>query len=265
LKFAAQQTIMNFKQASILFCVATFIVLILYYILSISLWWILLPVLVFQIQIIIGSLKIHSNFYGKIYCEGNSSEKEIAISFDDGPNAIYTPKVLHLLKEYNVTASFFVIGKNIEGNEDILKHIDEQGHIIGNHSYSHSFFIDFKMKNGFVEELNQTSDKVFETIGKRMNFFRPPYGVTTPHLVKAAKQLNYQVIGWNVRSLDTTNDDVNTIYKRVLGQLKPNSIVLFHDTSEKTITVLKQTLSFAKENGFKIVSIEKLLRLQAYH
>lgn len=126
------------------------------------------------------------------------------------------------------------------------------------------FFIDFKNTAAFKEELNHTADAVYNVTGKRMQFFRPPYGVTTPHLAKAAKALNYKIIGWNIRSLDTTKDSEEIIFNRVKKQLTPGAIILFHDTSDKTNNVLKQTLIFAKEKGFKVVGLEQLLGLKAY-
>lgn len=237
---------------------------LLYYFTGLSLWWLLLPVIIYKAFLFYGSANIQSGFYVKVHCSSDTAEKKIAITFDDGPNTEITPEILAVLAEYNAPATFFVIGKNIQGNENIVRQMDKGGHTIGNHTFSHSFFIDFKSKLGFIYELDITSDAVYNIIGKRMKFFRPPYGVTTPHLAKAAKALNYNVIGWNVRSLDTTDDNEETITKRVLSQVKPGAIILFHDTSEKTVQVLKQTLNFAKENGFKIVSIEELLNIKAY-
>ena len=135
--------------------------------------------------IIYGSAIIQANFYGPAYCFVEPLEKEIALSFDDGPNREYTPQVLSILAQHNAPATFFVIGKNIQGNESILKQIDAEGHTIGNHSYTHSFFVDFKSLQGFKNELNQTAERVFKITGKRMKLFRPPYGVTTPNLAKA--------------------------------------------------------------------------------
>lgn len=255
---------MTFKATSITFLFSLLLVGALYYFLGISLWWFVLPIFIYKITIVYGAATIQSNFYVKAFCNGDSTVKKIAITFDDGPNKEYTQKVLSLLSENNVKAIFFVIGKNIIGNESLLKQINAEGHTIGNHTFSHSFFIDFKNAKRFKEELNKTSDLVFNIIGKRMKLFRPPYGVTTPHLAKAAKQLNYNIIGWNVRSLDTTKDKEEIIAERVLQQIKPGAIILFHDTSEKTLNVLKQTINFAKENGFKIVSLEQLLTIKSY-
>ena len=255
---------LNFKIASLCFVIESIAIGLLCYFIEISLWWFLIPILSYKAFLIYGSANIQSNFYTKAHCNAVTDEKIIAITFDDGPNPEFTPKVLSILAQQNVPATFFVIGKNIQGNESLIKKMDAAGHTIGNHTFSHSFFIDFKSKTGFMYELDATSDIVYNIIHKRMKFFRPPYGVTTPHLARASKALNYEIIGWNVRSLDTTSDKEERIANRVISQIKPGAIVLFHDTSEKTAQVLKQTLNFAKENGFKIVSVEELLKIQAY-
>jgi peptidoglycan/xylan/chitin deacetylase (PgdA/CDA1 family) len=255
---------MNFRVTSILFLISIVVLGILHYFFSVSLWWIVLPVLIYKALIIYGSANICSDFYLKVHCNSETKEKVIAISFDDGPNKEFTPAVLNVLAEFDVPATFFLIGKNIEGNEALVKEIDLKGHIIGNHTYSHSFFIDFKGRKAFIDEMNKTMALVYKITGRQMRFFRPPYGVTTPHLANAAKDLDYSVIGWNIRSLDTTKDPDIVIFERIKKQLCPGAIILFHDTSSKTVNVLRQTLNFAKENGFKIVSTERLLNLKAY-
>ncbi|TRW90377.1 polysaccharide deacetylase family protein [Candidatus Methylobacter oryzae] len=255
---------MTFKSARSGFVIAVIVVGLLHLFFEINLQWLILPSGIYLALIIYGSAIIQSNFHTQAYCYGNVSEKEIALSFDDGPNRQYTPQVLSTLAQYNASATFFVIGKNIRGNEGILKQIDADGHSIGNHSYTHSFYIDFKSQQGFKDELNRTAESVFNIIGKRMKLFRPPYGVTTPNLVKASKLLNYNIIGWSIRSFDTTSDNIQTISKRVQTQIKPGAIILFHDTSDSTVQALKQTLNFTKENGYKIVSVERLLKIEAY-
>ncbi len=255
---------MTFKSTRNSFIIASSVIGLLHLFFGISPGWLALPGAVYLALIIYGSARIQSNFHAHAYCHATLSEKEIALSFDDGPNRDYTPQVLSTLAQHNAPATFFVIGKNIRGNESVLKQIDAEGHSIGNHSYTHSFYVDFKSLQGFKNELNQTAESVFNVIGKRMKLFRPPFGVTTPNLAKAAKSLNYSIIGWTIRSLDTTSDSAQIIARRVQTQLKPGAIVLFHDSSDKTIQVLKQTLNFAKENGYKIVSVERLLKIKAY-
>ncbi len=251
---------LNFKTSSILFVLAVISIVTFHYAAFFSLWWLILPILIYKTLIVYGSAKINSNFYCTTYCEGKTSEKKIAITFDDGPTC-FTPKILETLRKYQTPATFFVIGKNIKGNEAILKQTFSEGHSIGNHTFTHSYFVDFKNAKQFKKELNQTNETVFNVTGQHLTLFRPPYGVTTPHLVKAAKALNYKIIGWNIRSLDTTKDNEEVIYKRVTNQIKPGAIILFHDTSEKTNAVLKRTLEFAAANQFKIVPLNTLLNL----
>jgi peptidoglycan/xylan/chitin deacetylase (PgdA/CDA1 family) len=244
--------------------IASGIIVLLHTFFTVSLWWLILPSSIYLSFLIYGSSVIQANFFAPAYCSADTTEKIIALSFDDGPNAEYTPQVLALLANYEATATFFVIGKHIHGNESLLKQMLAEGHSIGNHSYSHSFFIDFKNVQGFKEELAQTEELIFNAIGKRVKLFRPPYGVTTPNLAKAAKLLDYRIIGWNIRSLDTTKDSVEVITQRVQSQIKSGAIILLHDTSAKTIQVLKQTLNFAQTNGYEVVSVERLLKIEAY-
>lgn len=255
---------MTLKSTRLSFIIAISIIGFLHVFFGVSLWWSVLPTVIALSAIVYGSAVIQANFYGTVCCHGDGSEKEIALSFDDGPNSQYTPQILAALAEHHATAIFFVIGKNIHGNGSVLKQIYEAGHCIGNHSYTHSHFVDLKGVQGFKDELNQAAESVFNVIGKRMKLFRPPFGVTTPSIIKAAQELNYSVIGWTIRSFDTTSDTAQTIIERVHRQIKPGVIILFHDTSDKTVDVLRQTLNFAKEHGYKIVSIEKLLNIEAY-
>lgn len=253
---------MTYDLSRICFIAAIGIIALLHGFFAISLGWLILPSCIYIGLLIYGSSVIEANFFAPAYCSANTTEKIIAFSFDDGPHPEYTPQVLALLAQYKATASFFVIGKHIHGNENLLTQMIAEGHSIGNHSYSHSFFISFKNVQGFKDELNQTAELIFQVIGKRIKLFRPPYGVTTPSLAKAVKLLDCRIIGWNIRSLDTTHDSVEVITRRVLSQMKPGAIILLHDTSSKTVHVLAQTLHFAQQQGYKMVSVERLLHIK---
>lgn len=255
---------MTFKRTRILFIIAIGFITLLHVFFGIDLIWLVLPIVAFLSFIIYGTANMQANFFANALCSANITEKHIALSFDDGPNSTYTPKVLALLAQYETPATFFIIGRHIAGNETILQQIDASGHSIGNHSYTHSFFIDFNTTRGFQQELQQTEEQIFQIIGKRMRLFRPPYGVITPHLAKAVSTLNYRFIGWTIRSFDTTAHSSRVIAQRVQSQIKPGAIILFHDTSDKTVQALKQLLDFTKYNDYKVVSIEQLLKIKAY-
>jgi peptidoglycan/xylan/chitin deacetylase (PgdA/CDA1 family) len=224
-----------------------------------------LPVLVYFLILVWGSSQINSNYHLPTVCQGVSiSGKEIALSFDDGPDLLITPGVLDILKKHNVKASFFCIGKKIEGNEKLLQRIVDEGHVLGNHSYSHSYLFDFFGSAKIKEELNKTNWLVEKITGKQMHYFRPPYGVTTPNIATAIKEANFSCIGWSIRSLDAVSKNETEIVNRVSSQLTPGSIILFHDTAPHILPVLEQTLLACKKNGFNIVSLNDLIKINPY-
>ena len=132
-----------------------------------------------------GSRDIHSDFYLKSICKGNRDKREVALTFDDGPDAQVTPMILDVLKEHNIKATFFIIGSKAEMNPELLKRIDKEGHIIGGHSYSHHFFFDFFSSSKMIREMKKTENMIHSIIGKKICLFRPPYGVTNPPLAKS--------------------------------------------------------------------------------
>ena len=211
-----------------------------------------------------GSARISSNYHVKAFCHNPSeTEKKIALTFDDGPN-IFTLEVLDLLKKYNAKATFFCIGKNVEKHPEIVKQIIAEGHLVGNHSYNHSKFFDFYNAAAISEEIQKT-DQLFEKLtSKKINFFRPPYGVTTPSIRRALKTTGHTVIGWNIRSLDGGTKDQNLIFNRIIKRISPGGIVLLHDTGSHSVSVLEQFLQFLQQNKYEVISVEELLNLKAY-
>lgn len=212
----------------------------------------------------IGSARISSNYHVKAYCSNPSeTQKKIALTFDDGPSE-FTLEVLALLKNYNAKAAFFCIGKNIEKYPEIVKKIIEDGHLVGNHSYSHSNFFDFYNADKITDELRKTDQLLEKFTSKKINFFRPPYGVTTPSIRRALKITGHKVIGWNIRSLDGGIKDQNLIFNRIIKRVSPGGIVLLHDIGLHSVLVLEQFLQFLQQNNYKVVSVEELLNLKAY-
>lgn len=212
---------------------------------------------------IYGAYFIHSNFHLKAICGVKTNDKVIALTFDDGP-VEQTEKVLEVLKEFDAKATFFCIGNRIGGKADILKRADAQGHLIGNHSYSHSFMFDLNTKKQFVDDLQSCDGAIKKAIGKSPAFFRPPYGVTTPALARAVTKLRYEVIGWNIRSLDTAIKDRSQLLLRIKTRVKPGAILLLHDTTAGIEIVLKEVLLYLKENNYKVVPLDILIQKKAY-
>ena len=194
----------------------------------------------------------------------NTKVKILYLTYDDGPNPEITPFVLRQLKRYNAVATFFCIGKNIEKHPEIIKRIAAEGHIVGNHSYSHSHFFDFYRKCRVIQELKETDNLILETTGKKTQFFRPPYGVTNPSIRRAVAVTKHKVIGWNIRSMDGISKNTQAIFNRIVKRLSPGSVVLLHDTRVETNAVLEQLLLSLAEKKYEVVPITELLDLQAY-
>jgi peptidoglycan-N-acetylglucosamine deacetylase len=221
-------------------------------------------ILAFVVLMAWGSADIRSGMFCKVMWRGNRGTRTIALTFDDGPDKTVTPAILDQLAKENVRAAFFCTGKKAEENPDLLRRIDREGHIVGGHSYSHSFFFDLSGTVKMLEEMNKTEDAISRCISKRIRLFRPPYGVTNPPLAKAAGKKKYHVVGWSLRSKDTVIKDVNDLLKRVTGKVKPGDIVLFHDTQSQTVDILGKFIKFVKENQIDIERLDKLVGIEAY-
>lgn len=231
---------------------------------EISMWIYIVLGIFWLFFTIAGSFNITWNYHLNAINKVAISEKKIVLSFDDGPHAIYTPQILELLKKYNATATFFCIGKHVEQHPEIVKKIVSEGHLIGNHTYSHSNYFDFYSSKKVIAELKKTDDLVKTITGKKLNFFRPPFGVTNPAIAKAIHHTKHQVIGWNVRSLDTVIKNKNKCVNRVIRKITPGAIVLLHDSHENSIYILEQLLIFLQDNNYQTVSLETLIHTKAY-
>lgn len=252
------------KNISLFFIFLLLLLFLLKLYIAIDFWWFAIIVSVWFVFNLIGSSLISSNYHVKAFCNNPSeTEKKIALTFDDGPNP-YTLEVLDLLKKYNTEATFFCIGKNIEMYPEIVKQIIAEGHLVGNHSYSHSPFFDFYNAKKITEEIQQTDTLLEKFTSKKINFFRPPYGVTTPSIRRALKITGHKVIGWNIRSLDGGTKNQNLIFNRIIKRISPGGIVLLHDTASHSVLVLEQFLQFLQNQNYQVVSVEELLNLKAY-
>lgn len=232
---------------------------------EVPVWLYLLFVFIWILITAIGSFQIQWNYHlQSLNHNYQTSENHISITFDDGPNPEFTPKVLALLKNYNATATFFLIGKNAEKHPEIVRQIIEEGHTIGNHSYSHSKNFGFFSSEKIIAELNKTNSVLKEITGKDLKLFRPPFGVTNPNIKRALKVTGHFSIGWSKRSFDTTNISEEKILKRITSHLKKGDIILLHDSSAKSVAVLEQLLLTLPPHKLQSVPVDRLLEIEAY-
>ena len=212
-------------------------------------WYLIIWIKLFLIMQFCGAYFIGLNFHLDSVNSLDTKEKKVLLTFDDGPYNPNTTKVLEVLKKHNVKAVFFLIGKNIAGNDAIVKQIVSEGHQIGNHSFSHHKWIDVWPTKKVTEDFIACQDLIQE-FQPASKLFRPPYGVTNPNIADAVEQLGLQSIGWNIRSYDTSLKDVEKIKQRVLSKLKPGAIILLHDRMDFMPELLESLIPAIKEKGY---------------
>ena len=222
-----------------------------------SFWVYLFCFLAFSAVVVWGAFTIELGYFVNSITHKRTKIKEIALTFDDGPTE-FTPLFLDLLKEHQVKATFFCIGKQIEKYPEIFQRIIAEGHTIGNHTLSHSNSTGFLSASKMIEEIEKCDNIIKKAGHIKTDLYRPPFGVTNPNIARAIKKTHKQSIGWNVRSLDTIIDDERKIYKRIIKRLKKGSIVLLHDTSQKTYHVLADLLVFLKDQKYSTFTVDSI-------
>ncbi|MCJ7933666.1 MAG: polysaccharide deacetylase family protein [Chryseobacterium sp.] len=222
-----------------------------------SFWVYLFCFLAFSAVIVWGSFDIELGYFVSSITHKRTKIREVALTFDDGPTE-FTPRFLDLLKEHQVKATFFCIGKQIEKYPEIFQRIIAEGHTIGNHTLSHSNSTGFLPTSTMIEEIKRCDEVIHHTGKIKTELYRPPFGVTNPNIAKAIQKTHKKSIGWNVRSLDTVIGDENKIYRRITKGVKKGSIILLHDTSEKTYQVLVNLLVFLEDKNYTTFTIDSI-------
>lgn len=185
----------------------------------------------------------------------------IALTFDDGPHATLTPKLLDILKEKGVKATFFVLGQCVEANPEVLKRAAAEGHEIGNHSYDHKAFTKVGGA-GVASEVNQTSAAIENVTGKKPATVRPPYGSTNTAITKRLnEEFGLKVVMWDVDPLDWKNRNSAHVTSEILKNTKAGSIVLSHDIHPTTVAAMPDVIDGLLAKGFKFVTVSELIAM----
>lgn len=191
------------------------------------------------------------------------SEPYIAMTFDDGPSATLTPKLLDLLAAHHIKATFFVIGENVAEHPEIVARAAREGHEIGNHSWSHPNFA--RMSDDNVRsQLRRTDDAIRSATGIRPTLLRPPYGSITAREKRwIHDEFGYRIILWDVDPYDWKRPGPGVVRNRILKGTLWGSIVLSHDIHPGTIEAMPSTLDALEAKGFKFVTVSELIRMAA--
>lgn len=179
----------------------------------------------------------------------------VALTFDDGPHSTYTRELLDGLRQRGVQATFFLIGKNIEGNEDLVRQMAEDGHLIGCHTYNH---VDLTRctQSEAAEEIDQTNSRIAEITGKVVEYIRPPFGNWNSAL---AEEFPLTVVKWTVDPEDWKCRDRDEVVERVMGEVQDGSIILLHDFYRPSVEAALELVDRLQAEGYQFVTVEELL------
>ncbi|MDD4346865.1 MAG: polysaccharide deacetylase family protein [Desulfitobacteriaceae bacterium] len=190
-----------------------------------------------------------------------TQEKVTALTFDDGPDPLYTGTILDILQTKNIKATFFILGQNAKQNPDLMKRILNEGHEIGNHGYSHSY-----IPNKFIDELIDTDKTIFQSLNQQTLYYRPPGGIITKSIVKEVTANGQILTLWSVDSKDWQNPGPKQIEQNVVKNIFPGSIILLHDGGEKreqTIQALTEIIEKLQQQGYRFVTLSDLKQYDA--
>jgi peptidoglycan-N-acetylglucosamine deacetylase len=200
---------------------------------------------------------------------GNTKEKLVALTFDDGPSLLWTPKILDALRRSGIKATFFMLGEHVRKYPDIARLVVSGGHEIGNHSYSHHVLFYYK-KEELTSEIKKAEQEIKDVTGVTTKYFRPPKAWLTNAEKNRINELGYKVVLWSLNSKDWVNFDDKYIVKYLVKHVRPGDIILFHDSGnvfsaeggnrEETVKAITQLAEKLRQMGYKFVTISELVK-----
>jgi len=197
----------------------------------------------------------------------NTSDKVVALTFDDGPSPEWTPKILDALRDAGVKATFFMLGDHVEKYPEIAKRIVQEGHEVGNHTYDHHVLLYYKMDE-LEKEIKKSEKIIKDTTGVTTKYFRPPKAWLTAAEKQKIEEMGYKTVLWSLNSKDWVTFHDKQITSYILRNIRPGDIILFHDSGgvfgteggnrTQTVKVIPRLVRKLKERGYKFVTINEL-------
>ena len=194
-----------------------------------------------------------AELYKTVQAEKN--KKVVALTFDDGPDGNTTPQALDILAKYKIKATFFVQGKNIAGNEAILKRMQAEGHEVGNHSWNHPVLTQLSLEDA-KKQITDTEDAIKNVLGKSSKLMRPPYGAISDDI---RNSLDLSFILWDVDSLDWKSKNEASIFTEIQHQTSDGAIILLHDIHQPSVNSLPKVIEYLQEQGYSFVTVSEML------
>lgn len=202
------------------------------------------------------------SLFGSFLCTGSRNRKRVALTFDDGPDERSTPALLELLRERGVQVAFFGVGKRVATHPNVAARIVREGHLLENHSYTHSNATNFFSVPRLRSELNQAQEAIRQATGVAPTCFRPPMGLSNPRIFRAAREAGLRVVGWSARGLDTKVADSDEVVSRICRRIEPGGIILLHDGNippDRLVTTVKTLLDRLRALDYEVVRLDHLL------
>ncbi|MUK88594.1 polysaccharide deacetylase family protein [Ornithinibacillus sp. L9] len=225
------------------------------------------PEMTERVRYPVSNIILQQRYPETIVLSGDQTDNKIALTFDDGPDPRFTPLILDVLREYDVQATFFLMGARAEAYPELVERIINEGHIIGNHTYWHPNLVEQADIATLEREVTNTENLLLELIGYRTKLFRAPYGFLYNELVEKLAELDYTVVGWTVDSLDWQEEPPVVIANQVINNIHPGAIILMHDGAEwegdrtNTIESLHQIIPELIGQGYEFETVPDLLNI----
>jgi peptidoglycan/xylan/chitin deacetylase (PgdA/CDA1 family) len=207
-----------------------------------------------------------AKWYGKTFTGVPPATRQIALTYDDGPNDACTMRLLETLAKHEVHATFFLIGRYVEQRPDIVREIVQAGHIVGNHTLTHPLLI-FQSEPEIKRQITTCQAALHEAIGQPSNLFRPPFGGRRPAVLRIARELGLQPVMWNVTGYDWNAPPAAAIERKVAGQIRGGDVILLHDGGHKemgadrsqTVIATDHLIVRYKSEGYEFVTIPRMM------
>jgi peptidoglycan-N-acetylglucosamine deacetylase len=234
--------------------------------LGLTVWTLAVGLGLYLALLLAGVMNPRLAMFAPIVCHGDRRRPHVALTFDDGPSPLSTPKVLAELARHNVRATFFVLGEKAQRSPELLRSIHAAGHEIGLHGQAHDRLFSLRHPSRIVAELARAQSIVQAVTGQTPRLFRPPVGHVSPRTAVAARRLGLTIVGWNVRARDGLRSTTPaSVVRRVVAGLAPGAIVLLHDASEHEqyqpagALALPEILAEISRRGLACVTVSQAL------
>jgi peptidoglycan/xylan/chitin deacetylase (PgdA/CDA1 family) len=207
-----------------------------------------------------------AQWYGKTFTGLARSSRQLALTYDDGPNDPHTLRLLEVLAKHSVRATFFLIGRYVQQRPEIVREIAQAGHIVGNHSFTHPL-LTFKSETEIKQQLSECRAALQDVIGEPSNLFRPPFGGRRPAVLRVARSLGLKTIMWNVTGYDWTAPPASAIERKVASKIRGGDVILLHDGGHKqmgadrsqTVIATDRLITRYKSEGYEFVTIPQMM------